>query len=449
VAGSSSISGLVSGLDTATIISQLMKIEAQPQTLLKSKLGAEQTNVSSLQSLNAKLAALTTKAADLASSTAWSFLAATSSSTSVTATAGPAAVAGRLSLTVDRTASAHALTFSATAAGADVVTTGSTKVRLDRLDGTTVDLETGNGTLDGLVTALNASGTGVSATKVRLDDGSYRLRVVSASTGEDSDFTLTNTDGSDLLGGAAVTAGQDAAITVGTDTIHSATNTFAGLSPGLDVTIAPGTAAGTVVDVTVARDAKAAQSAVQGLVDSANEILDAIDKLTAYDSVTKKSAALAGDATLRNLRNSVLDTVTRAADGSTMAGLGVQTDRYGNITFDTAKFATAFADDPAAVSAKLGAPSVATVPGFAARLQAVAKAASDSVTGSLTTNIVGRQSTVSSMQDKIDDWDVRLTAREAALTKQYAALEVSLGKLQDQSSWLTSQIAGLPSYSKS
>ena len=31
----SSIGGLVSGMDTTTIISQLMQIEAQPQTLLK------------------------------------------------------------------------------------------------------------------------------------------------------------------------------------------------------------------------------------------------------------------------------------------------------------------------------------------------------------------------------------------------------------------------------
>ena len=41
-----SIGGLVSGLDTATIISQLMQLEAQPQTRLKTKVtvGAERTH---------------------------------------------------------------------------------------------------------------------------------------------------------------------------------------------------------------------------------------------------------------------------------------------------------------------------------------------------------------------------------------------------------------------
>ena len=59
---SASVSGLVSGLDTATIISQLMQVEAAPQTLLKTKLSSEQTTIANLQSLNAKFAALTTRA---------------------------------------------------------------------------------------------------------------------------------------------------------------------------------------------------------------------------------------------------------------------------------------------------------------------------------------------------------------------------------------------------
>ena len=449
MSATSSIGGLVSGLDTSSIVSSLMQIEAQPQTLLKNRLTTEQSTVSSLQGLNAKFAALSTKASALASATAWSNFTTSSSSTSVTAAAGSDAVAGTLSFTVQQTATAHQLSFATTAAKTDVVTGGSTHVTLTQHDGTTVDLDTGDGTLSGLVKAVNGSSAGVTADLLKLDDGTYRLKLVSNTTGAASDFTLTNSDGSPLLGGATVAAGQDAKLTVGGDTVSSSTNTFTAITSGLDVTLAAGTTPGTAATVTVARNPSAAQVSLQGLVDAANDLLTSIDSLTAYDASTQKSGALSGDATVRALRSAVLDTVTKAADGTSMAGVGVQTDRYGKITFDTAKFASAYASDPAMVATKLGAASTATVPGFAARLATMADKASSSTNGTLTSAITGHQSSITTLQNGIADWDVRLAARQDALNKQYAALEVSLGKLQDQASWLSGQIASLSGSNKS
>ena len=48
------------------------------------------------------------------------------------------------------------------------------------------------------------------------------------------------------------------------------------------------------------------------------------------------------------------------------------------------------------------------------------------------------------MQDSIADWDIRLASAQDALTRQFSALEVSLGKMQNQASWLSGQIAQLP-----
>jgi flagellar hook-associated protein 2 len=445
---SASVSGLVSGMDTATIISQLMQVEAAPQTLLKTRLSSEQGLVSTLQSLNAKFAALTTRAHDLAKPTAWAPLTTTSSSTQVSATAGVTTVPGTLSFTVNQTATPSRITFGTTARGTDVVATSS--VRLTKSDGSHLDLDAGTGTLDELVNAVNGANAGVTATKVRLDSGEYRVSLLSKDTGTASRFSLTNADGTELLGGAALAAesiGTNASITVGADTITSGTNTFTGLTQGLDVTIKPGTAAGTAVDVTVARDASKAQGSMQSLVDAANEILSTIDSLTAYNATTKSSGQLAGDATVRELRSKVLDAVTRAADGSSMASLGLQTDRTGKLTFDTAKFTAAYAADPNGVAKRLGAGSTDTVPGFASRLETAGKIASDSSTGILTQSVKGHQSSVTNMQDSIASWDIRLAQRQEALNRQFSALEVALGKMQDQASWLSGQIASLPTSS--
>ena len=450
--GNASVSGLVSGLDTATIISQLMQIEAQPQTVLRAKLGTEQSKVSTLQALNAKFAALAAKAHDLAAPSAWSPSKVTSSSDRVTANAGTTAVPGAFTFTVKQTATAHRISFGVTAKGSDVVVSGA-GVRLDKLDGSPATvLPTGTGTLDELVSAVNDANAGIVATKVRLTDGSFRLSLSATGTGAASDFTLTSSDGSAILTTATapttVTTGRDAQILVGSDLISSSGNTFTGLLQGVDVTLSHGTAAETVVDISVTRDAGAAQTALQGLVDAANDLLTQLDKLTAYDNITKKAGALSGDSVLRDLRTRVLDSVTRAADGSSMAALGVQTDRYGKVTFDTAKFANAYAADPSVVATKVGAAGTGAVPGFAARLETTAKLASDGTTGVLTQSIKGRQSSVATMQDGIVDWDVRLATRRGALTRRFASLEVSLSTMQNQASWLAGQIAQLPSSSR-
>ncbi|MGO4256964.1 flagellar filament capping protein FliD [Marmoricola sp. RAF53] len=439
----------MSGIDTSSIISQLMQVEAQTQTNLKTKVSTEQSNVKSLQDLNSAFAALATSAADLAKATAWNPVTVTSSvagspTSLVTVAAGANAVTSPLSFTVGHTALSHRLSFATSAANNAVVTSGSTLVRIDHLDGTTQDIDTGDGTLAGLVKGLNASGTGVKASTVRLDDGTYRLQVTSTATGAASDFTLTNTDGSALLGGATVRAGRDAEITVGTDTVHSATNTFNDVANGLSITLAATTPDGTAVDVNVTQDTAGMTAKVKGIVDSINAALSKIDSLTAYNSTTKTSGPLSGDSSVQALRASLLATVY-PTDGTSMAGVGLQLDRYGKLTFDADKFTTAYNADPSAVAAKF---TTGATTGFAARVQAVAKSASDSVSGTITTSITNRTTSIQRMQDSIADWDTRLAIRQETLTKQFTAMETALQQMNAQSSWLSSQLGSLSSSDK-
>ncbi len=431
-----SISGLGSGLDTSTIISQLMQLEAIPQTRLKSKLTTEQSTLKTIQDLNAKFAALTTASEAQAKPGAWSPLKATSSHEGVTVAASTGSAAGSLSLRVDQLAQAHSLRFATTAASSDVIVSGGTTVDLT-INGATQTIETGDGTLEGLVNALNGSGTGVRASTLKLDDGTFRLTVQAAASGAASSFTLTSSDGSDLLGGAAVQAGQDAAITVGTDTIHSASNTFTGLLTGIDVTVSQ-KALGETVTIDMSADSTKAREQAKGMVDKINELLTQVEKLTAYNATTKTSGALGANNTVRDLRDRLLGAVYPDAT-STMAGFGVQTDRYGKLVFDAAAFDTAYAADPGGASAAFT--------GFSGRIEAVGKAASDKVDGTLTLLATGSTAQIDQLQDNITAWDSRLELREKTLTRTYTALDVALSRLNSQSSWLTGQLDSLSSSS--
>ncbi len=434
-----SISGLSSGLDTATIISQLMQVEAITQSRLKSQVTTAQSTVKSLQDLNTKLAALATNAEKLAKPTGWNPVTVSSSSELVSATGTSTATTGATSFTVGALAKAHSLSFTDTAAMADVVTTGSTSVRLDLLDGNGPrDLDTGDGTLAGVVIAINKSGAGVQASTVKLDDGTYRLRVSSTATGAASDFTLTNVDGSSLLGGATVTAGQDAEITVGADVLHSASNTFSGIVNGLDITLKAGLTAGTVVDLATTQDASSLGTSVKSLVDAINSALSDIDRLSSYNTTTKTKGALAGDSAARTVRDRLFGAVN-PGDGTSLASLGVQTDRYGKLTFDQAAFEKSFTADPVATASAF----TSSAGGFAARIQGVAKGASDSIDGTITQAINGRNTNITQIQDRIADWDTRLELRQATLTRQFTALETALNRLNSQSSWLSGQLSAL------
>ncbi len=439
MSGAASISGLASGLDTATIIEQLMSLEAIPQSRLRSRVSSEQRAATAMQTLNAKIASLATRAADLASATTWTAVTATSSNDKVAVTAASGTAPGSFSLRVDQTALTHRLELSQ-ATGLDTAGSVPTSVRIDRLDGSDpLDLTT-DGTLRGLVSALNDpdNATGLRATAVKVGTDSYRLLVESTETGAASDFTLTDAaDGSPLLGGQTVRAGRDAQVTLGDSlTATSASNTFAELVPGVTVTLGAG-ATGTS-EVTLARNSTSVGDSLSALVEAINVALTEIDSLTSYNAATKTTGLLGADTGVRALRSQLLESVF-PADGTSLAGLGIQTDRSGKLVFDRATFTSAHEADPTAVQARL----TTSETGFLSRLHAVADGASDKVDGTLTTGITGRNAAITRLNDDIDAWDLRLELRRTALTRTFTALETALSQMNSQSSWLASQISSL------
>ncbi len=440
-----SIGGLVSGLDTATIISQLMQLEARPQTMLKTRMGLEQKANTSLQALNAKLAAIATKAADLVKQNAWTATKATSSNDKVTVTTDAGATTASLDLSVVQLATPYRVDYGLHAKTDLVTGNGSNLVKLT-VGPDTLELDTKDGTVSGLVDAINAKGAGVTATLVGPISGAYRLQMTTTATGASAGFTLTDSSNGALTINGTPTPGQPAKITVGADTIESDSNTFTDLMPGVDVTLLAG--AKDTATITVATDSQSLADKVKAMVDAVNAALDDVSTLTGYNSATKTAGTLAGDSTLRDVRNQLLSAVTGGVDGKSLAPYGVQTDRTGKLVFDADKFKAAYAADPTGTAAKFTEPEApSTVVGFAANLRDLAKSFSDSVDGTVTSAIKGRTSLIDRMEDDVADWDVRLEQRRANLQRQYGALEVALGKLQSQSSWLAGQISSLPKMS--
>jgi flagellar hook-associated protein 2 len=199
--------------------------------------------------------------------------------------------------------------------------------------------------------------------------------------------------------------------------------------------------------VTVTSDPAAVATAVQSLVTAANNVLSTIGEYS--NNTPGSTAVLRGDSSLRGLAGQVIDAVTYAVGGSgSAAGAGIQLSKDGKrIEFSADTFTTKLKADPALAQNLVNGSG--TVPGVAQRLLKVAKDASDSTTGTLATLANGKDREVTDLQKRIDDWDLRLDLRQQTLTRQFTAMESALGTLQNQSSWLSSQLSALPSWSKS
>jgi flagellar hook-associated protein 2 len=220
-------------------------------------------------------------------------------------------------------------------------------------------VSTGNGSLSALVQNLNGAGLGLSATAVQEASGDYRLQVAASQTGLSGSVSLdTSGLSSGSLGAiSTITDAQDAEVTVGGAsgyTLQSSTNTFNSLMPGTAVTVA---ALGSAT-VTVSPNATGEATAVQTLVNAANQALSDISSLAGYNESTKTAGPLMGSAVVESIQQSILSAVASAAGSSGLgspSAAGITLTSEGTITFDQSTFETAYANNPTAVAALFSA----------------------------------------------------------------------------------------------
>ena len=475
------VTGLASGLDTASIISSLMAVEAQPQTRLKNSLAAEQSKLAALQSLNTAVASLASSAQSFENGSTWTQLTTSSTSSHISVTAASSATKTTLNVVVDQVAKAASSqsTSSDWTIGTTYTLYDSTGAAMKDADGNPITFtvkadEDGNPDLSDIASQINGS---TSTTKlvgsvIHADDGDH-LTISSKSTGATSNFSVSADGGTtkvvdtaDDANATTRTTGVQAQITVDGQTITSSSNTFKNVEDGLDLSIDPN------IDLTddaqkkstiaITDDGSSRANAVSAFISQLNAVLKNLSDASSYGKVptTVSSAAydpsstdnstnsatgqgaLAGNSTIRQLASDLVNSMFGSTDVSgqgSITTMGISVDNDGNITFDATAFKAAYQADPDKVTAAFAGKTDS----FASRVYAVANGASDKFDGSITQEINSENSTIDNINDSIDNWSDILAQRQSMLEKQYANLETALSKLQSQSSWLQSQLEGL------
>ncbi|MCA9059658.1 MAG: hypothetical protein KDA85_14220, partial [Planctomycetaceae bacterium] len=164
------IDGLITGIDTQSILDGLQQIQQQQidrmkvrQTEVTGKQTAFKTLEAQLLSLRADIGVLNRNA----SSPFTRQSVTVSDESAVAATAGSTALPGTYRLTVDRTASTHQVASQGFADADSEITQGTFDIRLGGGDVKTITVNSNNNSLSGFADAINSAGAGVTATVVK------------------------------------------------------------------------------------------------------------------------------------------------------------------------------------------------------------------------------------------------------------------------------------------
>ena len=440
-----SVSGIVSGIDTKSIISAMVNAQSQPIRRMERAKAGLSIKVSKIGDITSKMTSLSTLAKDFKDVEGVLKYTATSSSESVfTVTSDGTASPGSYSLNVTQLATAEKDRSVAFSGGAfDEVTAGTVTIALD--DGTSADITIAEGeTLTDVKNKINAADLNVDASIINDGSNAY-LQIVSRNTGhkvgDPASDAITITESytgasGTQLGMSEISAATNATFTIdGGISVEKQSNTITNVLEGVTIDLlSTGTS-----DLDVQVDKAGTKETIQSFVDAFNEVLGAIVPELRVSATTDPLTSLGGDFLIRKIQSDINGVVSQRIDGMTSAyrslsEIGIETGADGLLKIDSAKMEDALSGDIVAVGNLFAADTI----GVAQQVVDLAEGYIDSTSGLL-------KSRTDSLNDRIDDIDDnifkqqgRIEALQERLQKQFTAMEQAMSQINAQGGALTS-----------
>jgi flagellar hook-associated protein 2 len=248
--------------------------------------------------------------------------------------------------------------------------------------------------------------------------------------------TITGAGGNPLSL-AMIAPADNARFTVDQLAFTRTSNTTADAIPGATLTL-NGQTSGGPETLLLDTDSAATQRNLQNFVTAYNNVMQAVQSQLAVTPATNRTATLAGDPAIRALQQDLGSLVMNPVGTgpvSTLADLGIKTERDGSLTLDATKLERAMALDPAAVNDLF---QNATT-GMSKTVDSLVKQYTDPTIGMLTVDKLEAGKTVSRMDDQISSLQLRVDQYHDTLVQQFTAMETVVSQMKAIGSFLTSQ----------
>ncbi len=435
-----SISGLGSGIDWKSLVSQIRQVE-QTQLLqpLQDQKAAYESKFSAWGTLSGKLDDFLTAADNIKDSSDFDVYQATLSSSSsveadsiLSATVGSGAAKGRYDIKVLNLAKAEKLQSTGVSSqSSDAGWTG------------TINIEGHDVTLDGKslqdlqeeINNLNSgdSPSGVIASVLEVSSSDYRLILTSEDEGA-AGFSFTDAAGDYF---STLQAGEDASFSIDGISMTRSSNTVTDAIAGVTLKLKSEDAS-TTVTMDVDRDQSAITDKIQDFVDKYNAVIGFVNDQFNYDADNEKTGGpLFGDIITRSIKSKLETTVLDAG----LYDYGIQFEDDGTITLDQDDLQSAMDSDFNTM--------VSDFNSVGQSLDTILNDYTDSIDGTVKLQRDSLQDNVDRIDKKISATQDRIDLEMDRLTKQFIAMDSVLNELQSQSSWLLGQLTQTTSSSTS
>ncbi|WP_028771698.1 flagellar filament capping protein FliD [Shewanella waksmanii] len=443
--------GIGSGLDINTIVGVLVDAEKVPKEAIfdqkEATIDAKVSAIGTLKSVLSTFQDALEKLTDGASLN--QRIVSTGDSLYLSATADKTATTGSYNIQVEQLATAHKVAGAFTADKTAAIGEGSLDFTVNG-ESFTVDVGATD-TLEDIAKNINDSSenVGVTATIVTTNSGS-RLVLSSDTEGPDNQITVGATDTAgtglnDMFGGINLTevqAVQESIIYVDGQQLNSQTNEITGAIAGVTLNLTDADVNKTTT-LKIEQDDEAVKENVQGFVDAYNSLMSSIDKMSSYDAEKEEAAALQGDSMIRSLESQMRNMISSRVDvdGKSIAlyDIGIEADRYGKLSVDSAKLDEVIKNDMASIEGLFATETT----GLANRLDELAEGYVK--TGGL---IDSRNNAYTSDKRRLDSdreaFALKMEMLEARLFKQFNAMDLVVGQLNQQASGIVNGLNSLP-----
>jgi len=421
-----SFTGLATGLDTASIVAQLVEIRRRPVYRLENRLADFQKQLTALSTLNTKLLALQEAGSRLDTLREFTALAATSTHEGIlTATAGATAAPGNYDIIVQSLATARKDISQGYSSPGALIGEGTVWFSIGG-GSTPITIEAGT-TLAEFKDLINNSVDGVSASLINDGSGgdSYYLVLTGDTEGTDGDFTF---NASALTGGTppVLTNTQmatDARLTVDGIAVTAGSNQPDDVISGLTLDL-HGAEPGTTVRISVDMDGAEVEETIKALVDTYNDDGD-----------------LHGHPTLRSVANRLENIFNSPLEGglgslSMLWEVGITTGEDRQLVWNPEKFHAALLADFSGVRDLFIEREGNLGKGYL--INAAIKNMTDSVSGLFKISTDALNNKIRSTDQTIERYERSIESYRLNLVTRFTAMERMVAQLQAQGSYLGS-----------
>ena len=351
---STTIDGLISGIDTQSVIDGLLKVSQSQIDRLntnKSEIVAKQT---AFNGIEAQLVSLRGKLSSLGRSqnnVLEGKIATSSDEDTLQVSANSDAINGNYTITVNSLAATHQLASSVFESADSQITEGTLSIQVGNGSEATVTIDSSNNSVQGLVDAINATTEDAFASLVT-DSNGTRILLTGRQSGAEETIQITNnlgpTSGSATqpdFSGAPVQVATDASIQIGSGagaiTVSSASNQFEGVIEGLTINVSSANPS-KPVNIGVSNDVESSTTAIEGFVDAFNLLMDFIDSQSRYDAESNRAGTLLGNRNVQAIQNEIRNRLVFSVSGidsnlNQLSAIGLKFNDSGKIFIDSAQ----------------------------------------------------------------------------------------------------------------